>query len=78
MIIFLYGFKYEPHIVPYMVIIMVSLESCTCMTHTVVSLELYTCMIRLWSTWNHALPIMAHYDQPRFVREGNPGWHVYH
>ena len=73
MIMFLYGFTYEPYMVPYMVHIMVSLESYTCMAQTMVSLESYTCMIRLWSTCNHTLSIMADYDQPGFVWEGNPG-----
>ena len=75
MIIFLYDFTYETAymMVPYMVHIMVSLESYNCMAQTMVSLEPYTFMIRLWSTWNHTLSIMADYNQPGFVWEGNPG-----
>ena len=29
---------------------------------------------RVWTAWNHKPLLSTEYDQPVFVREGNPGW----
>ena len=67
---------------------MVSLESYTCMIRLCQPgiIHLYgpdygqSGIIHLYdqtmSTWNHSLFIMADYDQPGFVWEGNPGCHA--